>query len=301
MIKSYQENRMKYIILSIDWEKDASSWRNRDVAVDYGGVIVTTDYLLNLFAKHDIRCNWFVESHRDCPQFDLITLFPDYVKRINSSPANEVGPHIHWAKEDRGKWIYPVRDSPWVAALLEYAISNLRLLDIKPPAFRGGAFLAVPSLPKILAKAGIFLDSSSFRKNTVKSWPRSKRDIFKSRWSYLRKTPEPYRCSELDILIGGNSLMEFPVSYDAFNLASNRFLKKKFLFELKYSDIKLFTLYFHSYQCTLVNSPPNEKAKIDYQGIEELINFLDFIKSSHPVTFVKMSEANKILSEMRGL
>lgn len=282
-----------YILLSIDWEKDASIWRNRSVEFDYGGIMVATNYLLELLSKMKVKCTWFLEMHADYPEFNLPARFPKLTQNIKSLSSNEIGIHIHWArKSPHIGWIYPVHDIYWVSSLVNSAVDTLNSMAIDPQAFRGGAFLHVFSLPKILKNSGISIDSSSFRKNTV-SWPQKKSESLKIKLSYLMNSPAPYFCNRYNILKKGNTIFELPVSYNLFELYRSSLLMKKFIYELKYSKNRFFSIYFHIYQLTKIDAPANQSSFLDNNFIKDFVDFLMKLKHGYSTEFLTASEAKE--------
>jgi hypothetical protein len=286
-----------YILLSVDWEKDASLWRDRTTDLDYGGVMVATDFILGLLDNLNLKCTWFLEMHADYPEFNLPARFPQLTQNINSLSSNEIGIHIHWArKSPHNGWIYPVQDLDWVSGLVHSAVDTLNSMAIEPKSFRGGAFLDVSSLPKILKNSGISIDSSSFRKVTV-SWPQNKADFLKIKLSYLRNSPAPYFCSNDNILRKGNAIFELPVSYNLFELYHSSLLMKKFINELKYSKNRFYSIYFHIYQLTKIDAPANHHSILDNNFIKDFVDFLTKLKQYYSTEFLTASEAKKIFRQ----
>lgn len=302
--KKQERARNGSVILTVDWEKDSLGWKSPDTEVDYGGVMAATDALANIVSGLGLKCTWFIEAHRDYAEFDLAALFPDLVGKIAMSLSNELGVHIHWAKRSGAGWTYPVGDSGWVEGLVRHGKKRIGAFGAGAAPLRGGAFLHVPALARILRQERMEIDSSTFRGKSF-FWPSGRRDALRLRLSYLGKSPGPYVCGEglsaaRDGRAAEGQVTEFPVSYNIFNLFSHPMLMRKFLGEV--SDGKaadrggIHTLYFHIYQLTGPDAPPNEKARPDEEALRQLGDFLGFLKKECKVRFLTMGEA---LAEFR--
>src|ERR1041385_3237655 len=157
-----------HILFSVDWEPDHGKWRAKGSDFDYGGILVGTPALEKLLDELNVPCTWFIEASHD-PRRDLPSLFPLIVKRIAGRTKDEAGLHIHWQKGKAGNdLLYETRDLPWVKSQVEQGVGSLASCGIRAKSFRGGSFLYVEKLARVLTDA-------SFRNDSTVLWNRCHR------------------------------------------------------------------------------------------------------------------------------
>jgi len=281
----------KSVVLSVDWEKDSSVWRCRSTEEDYGGIMMATRPLLSLLRTKGIRASFLVECHAAYAEHHMPGLFPELIQEAAES-SHEVGMHIHWAKRNGTGWTYPVHDAPWIATLVQHGRNSLATLGVQSPPFRGGAFLRVPGLARILKQNGITIDSSLFR-GLGHEWPVPRIDRVRTVLTYFSAVPEPYFCSDHDIRSpGASGVTEFPVSFNRTSLLRHKARRWRFLRQLRDPKSRFCVLYFHIHELTLPDSGSNDKAQLDIRTIEEISDLLHFLKGSAHLSFSTFDEAS---------
>jgi hypothetical protein len=288
--------RARFIIVSVDWEKDSSIWKSARAQNDYGGIIRATGPLLELLRELDAPASFLVECHARYPEHNLPTLFPDIVKGLVAS-KHEVGIHIHWARRDGAAWTYPVNEECWISTLVQNARETMSAMGVEHPPFRGGAFLHVPNLPRVLRQNGMTIDSTLYR-GIAYGFPRTRLELVRTLLSYLSASPRPYLCSDGDNrLSGASGVLEFPVSFSLFSLLRHRTLRWKFLRALRDSSNRFYVLYFHIHELTRPDSGPGEQAETDTRAIEGVRNLLCYLKRSRQAEFITFNQAKLLLQE----
>jgi hypothetical protein len=301
---------MIYILISIDWELDfgAWDWDKRSGAPDYGGILVGTPYVEKMLDDLEIPCTWFVESHCQLEERDTIRIVDPVVKSIARRPLDEIGVHIHWSRrESNGKICYPVKDCGWVSKQLQHAKTSFANLNLRTEAFRGGAFLGVQGLPRLLQQSGFSIDSSVLwdRSNSIRNNKITDRKFnlpIRIAKRNLGKIPKPYYCSSENAEAAGKSqIVEFPVNFSLLSLLNPMYLfaHSIFLSRIKKSQGSEFlVLFFHIGEVTDPMTGPNEFTKIRFDVLERMSQLLYTFKKSETTKFVTFSEAKKIFANI---
>ncbi|OQX55851.1 MAG: hypothetical protein B5M53_03780 [Candidatus Cloacimonas sp. 4484_209] len=297
-----------FVILTVDFEKDARFWHHPSKKFDYGGIMIGTHELVEILSTFGVKCTWFVEMNKDYPQSDMLFLFPYVVKSL-AKRQDEIGVHIHWSKPNqlRGKYEYPttntsmlVHNSYYIEKSIKYCKEKLGEVGIKPVSFRSGAFFCVPWLPLILQRHGFIADSSSFQGYTTKRWPQSKILSQINRYKTLKPSKQPFFCDGKYCYKQGNlKIVEFPVNYSIDSLLRYEFLRRKIILEVRYRQRPCFlTLYFHVYNITDPDSGPDELTKIDYYKIRKLSILLEKLSKIDYLEFITLQEARQIFVDL---
>lgn len=291
-----------HVVLTVDWEKNAGRWRNRTLAVDYGGVVKGTPVLLDTLGALSVPCTWFVECHRDFPANDLARRFSDDVIGIAHCPMQDVGVHVHFGRLAPAGVSYPVHESAWVEGLLSDAHQALAQLGLAPRAFRAGALLHVPDLAAMLVRCKYSVDSS------LAAWSRGVARLpgilekLRARLRMqFRDTPQPYLCDTHNIYRQGSGpLVEFPVGYSVGSLLRHRWLRHKILCEAERSGHeRIVTLYWHIYEIMQPDGDHPMDGQVDAQVLKRLVDLLREF-SGAGLKFMHLRVAEDLLLQRLG-
>ena len=292
------------VILSVDWEPDKGPWKWRGIEMDYGGILCGTPAFCALLDDLRIPCTWFIETSSE-PSRNLPTRFADVVRQLARRDQDEIGLHIHWRRrmEDHS-FVYETIDPAWVGAQLEHGVQQLNSLDLRPRAFRSGALLHIPHLPRMLDENGFTVDSSTLwgRANRLQSdKKRLQPKRLLSRVATLTHrlvggVPDAYFPMDSDVeQPGGAATVEFPITYSLFDSSTFRrgllchYVKLKALMAKK---TRYLTLFFHIDEVTRIGTGPDEKAEADMAIIHHFRTHLAGLKRTG-ARFLTCSEARE--------
>ena len=301
------------VLLSVDWEPDHGKWRYAAKDVDYGGILKATPVFMEILDRLEVPCTWFVETSHD-PKRDTPTLFPGLIKELAARHRDEVGLHIHWRRQNAsGSLYYETQDQDWVAGQVAHGVRQLKGLGALPNAFRSGALLHIPGLPRILRDSGMTVDSSTLWGECNRVDSTQTGFVQKHRLQRLvtigRRISEglgtPYLTEENDVENRGNfPILEFPITYSIYEA---RAFKQKLLYKFivergnKQSGERVLVIFFHIDELLLAESGPDLDSEPDASMLRHFAEHLSWLKSLG-ARFTVFSEARRHwLSRAEGL
>lgn len=296
-----------HVVFSVDWEPDHGRWRAAGSDLDYGGILVGTPALEKLLDDLDIPCTWFIEASRE-RQRDLPLIHSPIVKRIAARKRDERGLHIHWRRSAEGdRPVYETRDTAWVKDQVGHGLQSLCACGIKAESFRGGSFLYVDKLARVLTDASIRCDSTVLwnrchRLNPERTGKRAEPTLGRvtSRMHRLvGRLPRPYFTDGEDVEAGGDSdLLELPVFYNPLDLTSpwQRILHRTVLGRAALgSRHQVVSLFLHIDEITRVDSGPDERCRLDEQAMTLLRGALESLRNRPATEFVTPSQVRAMV------
>lgn len=280
------KNRV-YVLVTVDWEADHGPWHSAPSLEDedYGGVLVGTDGLIQLLDEFGIPCTWLVECHMEKEARDLPRLFPDEIIRLSQRAQDELGVHIHWTRSENGQDVYPLSDTPWIEAQVKHATQTLTaLIDKAPRSFRGGAFLSVPHLPRILENHQYEVDSTWIERNPLRR--------------FFGLPAQPYYCDYSTTRSPSSSrIVEFPTHFRVTTPSTLWAIDRLIAYHIRalaHQPTSTFlTLYLHIDELAMRSSGRNEKAELDPRMMAAISRLFQRLSKSPAVSFVTMASARQ--------
>src|ERR1051326_518158 len=292
------------VLLSVDWEPDHGKWRYAGREVDYGGILKATPVFMDILDRLELPFTWFVETSYD-PKRDTPSLFPRLIKEVAARKQDEVGLHIHWRRHNGSdKLYYEMRDEGWVAGQVAHGVRQLEGLGVRPKAFRSGALLHIPGLPRILHTCGIAVDSSTLWGECNRVDITKTGLVRKNRFQRLMAVGRrlcgglsaPYLTDDNDVEKSGRSpLVEFPIAY---SLYEARAFKQQLLYKHvvkqagRHSGTTFLVIFFHIDELLLATSGPDLESKPEPLVVRHFAQHLSWLKSEG-ARFMVFSDARR--------
>ena len=238
--------------------------------------MVATEPLRRLAERYSVPITWLVESHRDIRERNIPQLFPDMLHYLLSAEQDEVGAHIHWARDDQLRLRYPVEDREWVTQMVAHSRDQLGQFGVVGRSFRGGAFIYVPGLASVLARTGYRYDSTVLRgRCRPNEWGGSAWKLWAS-WSrrFPGRPRRPYCPDHENVLVRGESqIIELPAYLNPLDSGAGTHV----IAQARACPSTPMVLFLHICELTCVDSGPDSNAELDrtmLARLERLFNAL---------------------------